>query len=387
MNTVAVACFVAGFFAGLWAFHLAGAWIAPTTPPASETPPTSTPSSSASTPPLIRSEPKPTEAGVSKRSTHSVEKAIFVANRENVAAYSVGSNGNVIPLAIISGPATGLSEPSGITVDDHGDIYVVNHSGFEAKTSINVYPPGANGEISPTRTIAGPATDLHEPTGIALDAAGNIYITNGFEIGSSIYFPGDGDVAVYPRGSNGNVEPIARIIGRDYVNNAPHYWIYRPVSLALDTRGFLYVLNGGDEGVAKFRANSNGKTPPIAQIAGPLTALVSAAGIAVDGRGNIFIADSQANAVMEYAAGSRGNQVPFATISGPSTGLSQPKGIALDEVGNIYVTNRTGYQSGSVTVYSPGHYGNVVPKATISGPFTELSDPWGIAVGRLVNER
>jgi hypothetical protein len=386
MNTVAVACFAAGFLAGLWTLHLAGAWIAPTTPPAGETP-SSAPSSLASPPPLISSEPKATEAGVTARSTRPVEKAIFVANREIVTAYSVGSNGNVIPLAIISGPATSLSEPSGITVDDHGYIYVVNHSGFGAKTSINVYPPGANGEVSPTRTIAGPATDLHEPTGIALDTAGNIYVTNGLEIGSSIYLPGDGDVAVYPAGSNGNVEPIARIIGRDYVNNAPHYWIYRPVALALDNRGFLYVLNGGDEGVAKFPANSNGKTPPLIQIAGPLTALVSAVGIAVGARGNIFIVDSQANAVMEYAADSRGNKAPIATIAGPSTGLSQPKGIAIDDVGNIYVTNRTGYQSGSVTVYSPGHYGNVVPKATISGPFTELSDPWGIAVGRIVSER
>ena len=74
---------------------------------------------------------------------------------------------------------------------------------------------------------------------------------------------------------------------------------------------------------------------------------------------------------------------PISTISGPSTGLSEPKGIALDSHGNIYVTNRVGFSGASVTEYASGSNGNVTPVATISGPFTELGDASGIAVGIL----
>ncbi len=146
------------------------------------------------------------------------------------------------------------------------------------------------------------------------------------------------------------------------------------------------MLNPGNEGIAKFRANSYGRTPPLNRIAGPMTALFNARGIALDSRGNIFVTDSEANAIMEYAANATGNAVPLSTISGPSTALSQPTGIALDKDGNIYVTNHNGgflSANASVTEYPSGSNGNVVPIATISGLFTELGDASGIAVGTL----
>ena len=87
---------------------------------------------------------------------------LLVANiyANAVAEYVPGS---VYPVAVISGPNTGLDFPDGVDVDTQGRIYVANQYG----DSVTVYSPGANGNVAPVATIAGPATGISAPTGLA----------------------------------------------------------------------------------------------------------------------------------------------------------------------------------------------------------------------------
>lgn len=57
-----------------------------------------------------------------------------------------------------------------------------------------------NGAIAPAATIAGAATTLSTPSGVALDATGNIYVANAA-----------GSIAVFAAGANGNVAPVQSI--------------------------------------------------------------------------------------------------------------------------------------------------------------------------------
>ncbi len=193
---------IAGFLFGASVFHFA---FVRTSADASKAEPEASPT------PTPHAE-SPTSVPVVIHPTRSTQTAIYVASRDRVTTYTLGSNGNVAPLTNISGPATGLSQASAIAVDARGNIYVVNQ-GYGAKVRVNIYAPGSNGDVIPTRTISGPAAELHEPSGIALGEDGRIYITNSLWIGGDTYMPGDGDVAIYPPGSNGNVPPIARIVG------------------------------------------------------------------------------------------------------------------------------------------------------------------------------
>jgi hypothetical protein len=92
---------------------------------------------------------------------------IFVANWENrVTTYAPGANGDVPPIAVIQGSHTGLFGPTSIALGFGHSLYVTN--GFPTeKISVTVYPAGADGDVAPLATLTGSATGLGFPFGIA----------------------------------------------------------------------------------------------------------------------------------------------------------------------------------------------------------------------------
>ena len=60
------------------------------------------------------------------------------------------------------GASTGLNGPTGIALDAAGNLYVANTLG----NSITVYAPGASGDAAPVATISGGHTGLNGPIGI-----------------------------------------------------------------------------------------------------------------------------------------------------------------------------------------------------------------------------
>ncbi len=184
-------------------------------------------------------------------------------------------------------------------------IFVSNTAG-----AVTAYPIGSDGDVAPTATISG----VVGAYGIALDASGNIYVTNVFSDGS-------GSVSVYPAGSNGDVTPKAIISGA-------RTKLYYPVGIAVSSTGKIYVANGGT-------------------------------GLRPDVNGYVTV----------YAAGSNGDVAPAAVIRGSNTGIDQPIGIALDSSGKLFVANNETQPPccGSVTVYPANSNGNVRPSVTIAG--------------------
>ena len=137
---------------------------------------------------------------------------IYVANYygDSVTEYAKGASGNPNPIATVFGSETGLKSPSGIALDAEGNIYVTNAKGGGASGhgSVTVYPPHSDGDVKPIESISGAATGLDEPSGIALDSSGDIYVVN------QAGFTGSGSVTVYNSGSNGNVAPARKLSGQ-----------------------------------------------------------------------------------------------------------------------------------------------------------------------------
>src|SRR2546427_70484 len=130
--------------------------------------------------------------------------------RCSMAVYAAGAGGNAAPAATIAGGNAGLNSAFGIALDGAGNIFVTN----QGSNSITVYAAGASGNATPTATIAGGNTGLHSPAGIALDGAGNIYVTN-----VSLISPNS--ITVYAAGASGDATPTATIAGVNTGLNAP----------------------------------------------------------------------------------------------------------------------------------------------------------------------
>jgi sugar lactone lactonase YvrE len=223
------------------------------------------------------------------------EGKVYVANQGggidgSVTVYSAGSVGNVAPIAKIAGTKTGdktgLKSPIGLAVDASNKLYVLNEFGEASHGSITIYSSGASGNVAPEATISdgagGKHTQLNSPAGLALDSAGNIYVTND---------GGSNSITVYAAGSKGDVAPKAVISGSDTRLSTPR-------GIAIDSNGNIYVANASDGVVLDGVEEDNGSET------GPATITV-------------------------YPPGSNGNVKPIATITGPLTSLAHPNGIAI----------------------------------------------------------
>ena len=302
---------------------------------------------------------------------------LYVANNNtnSITEYPANASGNAAPIATIAGANTGLMNPSGVAVDSNSNIYVANLGSLSgAPDSVTIFAAGSNGNVSPMATITGPATGLDYPTAVALDSSGNIYVANSGSV------KGDQDtVTIYPAGSNGNASPSATIAGANT-------GLVVPLGIALDSNKNIYVANDGSsagqlDSVTVYSAGSNGNVTPTATISGSNTGLVSPGGIAVDGYGDIDVTNDGAltgnpDNVTVYSPGSNGNVSPYYTFNG--LGIGYPLGIAVDIGANVYIANDNSYTGSvdSITIYSPG---NTIPIGTIANN-PALNVPAGIAL-------
>jgi hypothetical protein len=72
----------------------------------------------------------------------------------------------VEPIREISGSKTTLHNPSGIAVDASGKIYVSDAD--RSRGRVLVYAAGANGNVAPSQVIEGKKSRLSGPRGIAV---------------------------------------------------------------------------------------------------------------------------------------------------------------------------------------------------------------------------
>jgi sugar lactone lactonase YvrE len=321
---------------------------------------------------------------------------LYIADSGNNRIRKV-SNGMITTLAgggsVVgdNGPATSawLGSPEGVAVNAAGDLYIAdNYNDRIRKVANGVITTVAGNGTQGYSGDNGPATSAqlyNAYGGVAVDAAGNLYIADYFnnrirKVSNGVITTVAGTGASGFSGDNGPATSAA---------------LSNPGGVAVDAAGNLYIADYFNNRIRKV---SNGVITTVAgdgQAAysgdnGPATSAgLNSGAIAVDGTGNLYIADTLnqrirevSNGVITTVAGI--GTAGFSGDNGPATSsqLYSPRGVAVDSAGSLYIADTFNFRirkvsNGVITTVAGG--GSVFGD---NGPATSalLSDPYGVAV-------
>jgi sugar lactone lactonase YvrE len=212
-----------------------------------------------------------------------------------------------------------------------------------------------------TLNVTGPATNA--PNTVVLQAATTSSSSSSSSTsGLPVVTPGQVNLSI-------GVTPPADSGASAISTNVPVAIAHSAVYVGFDT-GRLF-----DEIGVYYDGNTT--STPNRLISGKGSRLQDVDQFTVDANGTLYVTtefptsssstSSSAGQVLEFQAGAGGNKIitqPNVTIFGPKTQLSTPFGIAVGPNGNLYVTNSG---ANTVVIFSQGASGNVAPIATIAG--------------------
>ncbi len=259
------------------------------------------------------------------------------------------------------GPATlaHLYGPTGLALDFAGNLYIsdkLNHRIRRVDSAGQITSVAGTG--SPGSGANAPAlkTALNSPEGLASDAFGNLLIADA------------GNCRVVRLTPAGNIEAVAGKCASgngadgDLVNDAS---LFVPSAVATDPSGPVYisdtehhrVLKASPDGLVVTYAGNGSKGYAGDGGRANLAQLSSPAGIALDSAGTLFIADRDNNVVRRVSkdgvidtfAGSGSQSYAGDGAQARQAVLNQPSGVAVDSDGNVYIADTENQRIRKVT--------------------------------------
>ena len=261
------------------------------------------------------------------------------------------------------GPATaaGFYYPSAVAVDAAGNMYICeqgNQRIRKVNTTGIISTIAGNGTFGYTGD-GGPATssELSDPTGIAVDRHGNIFICD------------NNNHCIRKIDTNGTIHTIAGTGTPGFNGNniaATSAQLAFPDDVAVDTMGNVFISDQGTNtiryvdtnGIIHLYAGSgnsgfsgDGGIATNAKLADPR-------GIKVDNYGNLYIADYgnnrirmvNANHIIQTIAGSGTPGFSGDGGSALSANMNGPSGIAIDASFNLYITDANNFRIRKVNI-------------------------------------
>lgn len=311
------------------------------------------------------------------------QSCLFSNSASSISGTIASANVILTVTCTSSSTSIALDGPAGLVFDaNFANLYVANANGNQVLIYAEGTAVGSSGASTPTLTQTGSITmGINEPRGLAFDADGYLYVTNG----------GSDDVTVY-KPSVSKSQVFATISG-----------ITDPYGVAVDQDGNVYVASNSANAILEYSGNPTSGFTLSATLShdGASNQLLAPEALMFNGSSSngtlnaLFVGlGGSTNSVLLYGtpvsvtSNPRGNL----TNNGCSTAPNAPTGIATNGLSGgggsagssptvfIYVTNNSG--NGSVTSWDLTNImtgGCPAPTAT-SGSQSQISQPEGVAV-------
>jgi len=260
---------------------------------------------------------------------------MYIADEENNRVRKVTASGIISTIAGSTtvfgysgdgGPATlaKMSYPVSVVADNLGNVYVADSHNSEVRVitpSGYIYAAAGRGSSSGYSGDGGSATaaQLAEPSGLCMDASGNIYVVDATNC----------DVRKFNPSTGGIISTFAGV-----------------------TSAYSYFGDGGAATAAKFN--------------GPW-------GVSADAAGNIYVADDGNNVIREINTSGIINTIAGTTVSGytgnggPPTAakLSQPANACIDGNGNIYIADDNNAVVREITISGSSSVSSIIGPTSV----------------------
>ncbi len=289
---------------------------------------------------------------------------MYVADAgDNNRIRRIGADGAVATLAGSqegfadgAGTAARFNTPSGLALDDAGNLYVAdtgNHA-IRKVTPQGVVTTLAGNGVAGFREGRGAQAQFNGPIGVAVDGAGNVYVADTYNdrirrIGR------DGIVATLAGGERPGYQ--------DGIGNLARF--DTPTGLAVDATGTLWIADTRNNAIRRLSANGEATTPYRAAPGDGAPILYRPLALAVTRDGMLYVGEMAHGRVMQL---SRAGQWHVLTGATQDTRLSRPAGLALDASGALHVADAASYR---VYRIAPLPEGSGLPVSVAVGPAPE----------------
>ena len=309
----------------------------------------------------------------------------------------------------IAPTAVFLANPAGVAVDAAGDVFIADSSNNVIREISNGTSTtfAGGGTDSQDNGIAPTAASLNNPTAVAVDTAGNVFIAdagnhmirevnaltglvdilltgNSSSNFTALATDAQGDLFIADEGNN-VVEELA--VGSSTPALVPTGSLSDFSALATDAQGDLFIADASNHGVAVVAELPAGGVTPVTVATGSSTNSYFT-GLAADNQGDLFIADAGNNLIQKVnlstgtttVVAGGGTSVPG--DGGPATAaaLGYPMGLALDPAGDLFIADSS---SNRVREIVNGVAVTVTPAPTATISLTS-SNPDSAVYGQMI---
>jgi sugar lactone lactonase YvrE len=296
---------------------------------------------------------------------------LYVADRRNHVIRKITPAGVVTTLAGAaglpgfadgSGSVARFRFPSGLAVDSGGNLYVAdtdNHRIRKITPSGTVTTLSGSSNFGNRDGTVAVATFTY-PKGIAVDDAGNLYVTHNHSLRKISAAGIVTTLAGSTLNGSGNVDGVGTVARFDF-----------PMDVAVDASGNLYVADMYNHtirkvtpsGVVSTFAGSPGVSGSSIGV-GSSALFADPTGITIDSAGNLYVADRWNHLIRKITpAGLVTNLAGTARLGGAADGTGSlarfqaPADVAIDTFGNLYVADKDNH---TIRMITPGS-GDEVP--------------------------